>query len=170
MNLENGKPIDYIKDESGEQKSLYESNNTSNDTEKLVSADDYKGSLEQESNQIINTYKQRIEALQSERRKLEEEKLMKNEQQFVQANNQTNQVNEEFSNIASAMEDDFEVLFGDDITPDKPVPTLESDPNVQKLKLTNDKKNGIGFVSTLLISIISIIIGIVILVLYVISK
>ena len=66
MGLENGRSLDYIKDESGEQKSLYEDNNYSDEEdEKLVSADDFRGSLDEKSDQIIANYKRRLDALRT---------------------------------------------------------------------------------------------------------
>lgn len=158
MGLENGKTLDYINDESGEKKSLYEDN-------QLVSADDYKGSLDDKGDDIIAAYKKRIDALKEARYRIEDERNSN-------INNIPSQVNEEFSDIASSMEEDFDIMFGDNITPDKQVPTLESDPNIKKLKLSNnEKKNHTGFVSTLIISIITILAGLLIIViLYGISK
>jgi hypothetical protein len=162
MGLENGKPLDYINDESGEKKSLYEDN-------KLVSADDYKGSLDDKADDIIAAYKKRIDALKEARYRIEDER---NSNINITNTNIPSQVNEEFSDIASSMEEDFDIMFGDNITPDKTVPTLESDANIKKLKLSNnDKKDHTGFVSTLIISIITILAGLLIIViLYGISK
>lgn len=162
MGLENGKPLDYINDESGEKKSLYEDN-------KLVSADDYKGSLDDKGDDIIAAYKKRIDALKEARYRIEDER---NSNINIPNTNIPSQVNEEFSDIASSMEEDFDIMFGDNITPDKQVPTLESDPNIKKLKLSNnEKKDHTGFVSTLIISIITILAGLLIIViLYGISK
>ena len=162
MGLENGKPLDYINDESGEKKSLYEDN-------KLVSADDYKGSLDDKGDDIIAAYKKRIAALKEARYRIEDER---NSNINIPNTDIPSQVNEEFSDIAASMEEDFDIMFGDNITPDKQVPTLESNPNIKKLKLSNnDKKNHTGFVSTLIISIITILAGLLIIViLYGISK
>lgn len=162
MGLENGKPLDYINDESGEKKSLYEDN-------KLVSADDYKGSLDDKGDDIIAAYKKRIDALKEARYRIEDER---NSNINIPNTNIPSQVNEEFSDIASSMEEDFDIMFGDNITPDKQVPTLESDPNIKKLKLSNnEKKDHTGFVSTLIISIITILAGLLIIViLYGINK
>lgn len=162
MGLENGKPLDYINDESGEKKSLYEDN-------KLVSADDYKGSLDDKADNIIAAYKKRIDALKEARNRIEDER---NSNINIPNTNIPSQVNEEFSDIASSMEEDFDIMFGDNITPDKQVPTLESNPNIKKLKLSNnEKKDHTGFVSTLIISIITILAGLLIIViLYGINK
>ena len=162
MGLENGKPLDYINDESGEKKSLYEDN-------KLVSADDYKGSLDDKGDDIIAAYKKRIDALKEARYRIEDER---NSNINIPNTNIPSQVNEEFSDIASSMEEDFDIMFGDNITPDKQVPTLESDPNIKKLNLSNnEKKDHTGFVSTLIISIITILAGLLIIViLYGINK
>lgn len=162
MGLENGKPLDYINDESGEKKSLYEDN-------KLVSADDYKGSLDDKGDDIIAAYKKRIDALKEARYRIEDER---NSNINIPNTNIPSQVNEEFSDIASSMEEDFDIMFGDNITPDKQVPTLKSDPNIKKLKLSNnEKKYHTGFVSTLIISIITILAGLLIIViLYGINK
>ena len=162
MGLENGKPLDYINDESGEKKSLYEDN-------KLVSADDYKGSLDDKGDDIIAAYKKRIDALKEARYRIEDER---NSNINIPNTNIPSQVNEEFSDIASSMEEDFDIMFGDNITPDKQVPTLESDPNIKKLKISNnEKKDHTGFVSTLIISIITILAGLLIIViLYGINK
>ena len=97
--------LDKIKDESGERKSLYEDNNsTSNEDEKLVSADDFKGSLEDTSDKIINSYKEKLAALRKEREKLDAEKFKKNEQGFAQNMDQASKVSDEFADKAADME------------------------------------------------------------------